>query len=295
MMSDQIAVIGLGNMGIRLAASLRGNGHKVVGWTRSAARRQSTRTLVDVADSLPEALDGCSLAILCVPDLSASAQVLENAEAARLLNGKVIVQLTSESPDEAREFSTRASALGISVLDGAIATLPAGIGRKEAVIYYSGPETAFHTHQAALLALTGKPVYCGEDAGAASAMDMAWLALFFPASLGFIQGIALCQAYGLDPDLFLEAAPSYFLELGDLVSDLRRQIPSGVFSGDQATLAVHLPAAEQVARVSRLMGLDDRLPRAATDLIRIAADAGHGQMEFAAITESMRKASSDKA
>jgi 3-hydroxyisobutyrate dehydrogenase-like beta-hydroxyacid dehydrogenase len=45
------------------------------------------------------------------------------------------VQLSSESPEEARQFSAMVARLGGSGLDGAIATMPAGIG-KDTIIYY---------------------------------------------------------------------------------------------------------------------------------------------------------------
>lgn len=284
-MTGHVALIGLGNMGLALGLALQKAGVDVVGWTRSEGRRRSVREKIRVADTLDAALDDSRLAILCVSDFAASLNVLDEIRSAGLLGGGVLVHLTSETPDQAREFSSLAADAGVTVLDGAIATLPAGIGRDQAVIYYSGPAEAFRDNEPVLKALAGKPIYCGDDLGAASAMDMAWLALFFPTCMGFVNAASICQAWGLDTGLFLESTPSYLEEFRDLAADISKQVQSGTYTGDQATLKVHAAALEQVVLFSERLGVDARLQRVAFELMGRAIDEGFGDEELSAITK----------
>jgi hypothetical protein len=71
--------------------------------------------------------------------------------------------------------------------------------------------------------MSGQPVYCGADPADASSMDMAWLSFFYGASLGLVQGIAICQAAKLDPHVFLKATPSYLQEILAVSVDFERQ------------------------------------------------------------------------
>ena len=176
----------------------------------------------------------------------------------------------------------------MAVLDGAIATMPASIGNRDAVIYYSGDRAIFDREHDILAAIAGKPTYCGTDPSDASSMDMAWLSLFYSAALGLIQGIAICQAAQLDPSTYLNATPSYLPEILAMSKDFERQTRLDNFTGNQANMTLHLGGAAQVLAVCAAKGLDTRLPQAAVDLIQKSIDAGFAELEFAVAAKVIR-------
>jgi len=283
-----VTVIGLGFMGSALARALASAGFNVCAWTRSAARRAEFSNEFHVPASAVDAVKAAEIIVLCVTNFDASAEFLEVAGLAEALRGKTLLQLTSESPEEARRFAALAEPLGVAVLDGAIATMPASIGNRDAVIYYSGDRAIFDREHDILAAIAGKPTYCGADSSDASSMDMAWLSLFYSAALGLIQGIAICQAAQLDPSTYLNATPSYLPEILAMSKDFERQTRLGNFTGNQANMALHLGGAAQVLALCAAKGLDTRLPQAAVDLIQKSIDAGFAELEFAVAAKIIR-------
>ncbi len=288
-MKRAVTVIGLGFMGSALADALSVAGFHVHAWTRSASRRADYAARFEVPESAADAVLAAEVTVLCISNFDAAKEFLEIPEVAAAVSGKALVQLTSESPEEARQFATLAASLGAEVLDGAIATMPASIGNADAVIYYSGDKTIFDRERDILTALAGKPTYCGADAGDASSMDMAWLSLFYSAALGLIQGIAICQAAKLDPSVYLNATPSYLPEILAMSVDFERQTRLDDFTGNQANMAIHLGGAAQVLAFCVKKGLDIRLPKVAVDLIQASIDAGHADLEFAVAAKVIRQ------
>jgi 3-hydroxyisobutyrate dehydrogenase-like beta-hydroxyacid dehydrogenase len=284
-----VTVIGLGFMGSALASALAAAGFHVHAWTRSASRRADYAATFEVPESPADAARAAEVIVLCITNFDAAKDFLELPGVAAAVNGKTLVQLTSESPEEAQQFAALAASFGAQVLDGAIATMPASIGNSDAVINYSGDKTIFDRERDILTALAGKPTYCGADPGDASSMDMAWLSLFYSAALGLIQGIAICQAAKLDPSVYLNATPSYLPEILAMSIDFERQTRLDNFTGDQANMAIHLGGAAQVLAFCAKKGLDIRLPQAAVDLIQASIDAGYADLEFAVAAKVIRQ------
>ena len=91
------------------------------------------------------------------------------------LRGKVLVQLSSGTPDEAREMESWTRPRGIDYLDGAIMSYPVDIGRPEGTVLYSGPDELFNRLKLVLLAFGDNAMFVGKEIGQASATDLAGL------------------------------------------------------------------------------------------------------------------------
>jgi hypothetical protein len=194
MRSDHLAVsvIGLGSMGSALASVLLEQGYETTVWNRSAHKVQS---LVDrgarLAATPAEAVAASPLIIACVLDYEALHTVLDPV--ARLLAGKVLVNLTSGSPEQAGQTIAWARSHSADYLDGAIMTTPPGVGSPEMMFLYSGSAAAFEAHRPTLAAL-GDPLYLGADPGLASLYDAALLGLMWSTMTGWLHGTALVGA-----------------------------------------------------------------------------------------------------
>ena len=96
-----------------------------------------------------------------------------------VLKGKYIVNLTTGSPNQAREMAEwmlNQEAVG-SYVDGGIMATPEMIGTPASNIFVSGAKEADVSESVkAAIAVVGKPIWFGEDAGAASLHDLAMLA-----------------------------------------------------------------------------------------------------------------------
>lgn len=140
---SEVTVIGLGEMGSALAGALVRGGHHVTVWNRTTAKAE--RLVQDgavLARSAAAAVSASAIVIVCVSDYTATRAIFEKKEVAAALDGRVLVQLGSGTPKEARDTQSWVRAQGAAYLDGAILAWPRQIGAPETVILASGDEAS---------------------------------------------------------------------------------------------------------------------------------------------------------
>ena len=115
------------------------------------------------------------------------------------------MNLTSGTSQQARETAEWASRRGCTYLDGAIMTVPPGIGTADARLFYSGPQSVFNLHESALRSLGGGTTYLGGDHGLSSLYDVALLGIMWSILNGFLQGAALLGTANVDAATFAQA------------------------------------------------------------------------------------------
>src|SRR5437899_617806 len=114
-MSD-VTLIGLGLMGQALGKALLTGGHRLTVWNRTPARAEAlVRAGAVQAADIQAAVSASPVVVVCVLDYPASRAVLEGAASA--FAGKVLVQLTTGTPQEAREDESWARERGCNYLD----------------------------------------------------------------------------------------------------------------------------------------------------------------------------------
>ncbi|MFD9905057.1 NAD(P)-dependent oxidoreductase [Streptomyces sp. NPDC059063] len=281
-----VTVIGLGSMGTALATALIERGHPTTVWNRSP---QKARALGErgahVAETPEEALAAAELVIACVLDYDALHTVIDPFVGT--LAGRTLVNLTSGSPEQAREFETWAAGHGIAYLDGAIMTTPPGVGSSEVMFLYSGSREAFDTHRPALDVL-GDPLHLGADAGLASLYDAALLGVMWATMTGWLHGTALV---GADKARAAEFTPLAIRWLGTVNNFLTRyagQVDDGRYPGDDATVDVQIAAIDHLIHAAADRGVDNALPELLKSMMERAHAAGHGQDSYASLIEVLR-------
>lgn len=283
-----VTVLGLGNMGAALARALAAAGHDVTAWNRGAERREALAGTCRIADDAATACAASDLVIACLADYPATDEVLGGDGVAAALAGRALVQLASGGPADARELAAWAGARGIGYLDGKILTYPARVGDATTMLAYAGARTVWEAHRDALLALGGRSALVGEEPGGAAAVDLAWLSFLYGSTLGLLQGAAFCEAEGVDPAAAFGAVPSWLIEIDAEADYARRLIARGDFTGDQATLDVHLAAMHHIVDAAGASGVDDAFPRLLVDLFGAAVARGGGAHEIAGAIAVLR-------
>ena len=99
------------------------------------------------------------------------------------------MQLTTGTPDDARQMQSWAQPLGIEYLDGAIISYPVDIGKPQSIVLYSGPEDLFNRIKPLLLAFGDNAMFVGKEIGNASAQDMVILAFVMGTMFQLAPGI----------------------------------------------------------------------------------------------------------
>lgn len=288
-MSD-VSVIGLGSMGTALARALLRNGSRVTVWNRTDAKAEPlVAEGAAVAPTALAAVQASAVVIVCVTDYQATYRVLEAKEVTSALAGKVLVQLSTGTPDEARDAEAWAKQRGVDYLDGAILATPTQVATPECTILAAGSETAFGKSKTLLERMAGTVTYLGPRVGAASALDLAFLSYLFAALAGFYHGARLCEVEGLPVADFGAMAASVAPAIGQMVKHDSDTIQAGNYENPEATIALCANAAELLLRQAREARMNTELPAFLLGLFKKGMAAGHGNESTAALIKVLRE------
>ncbi|MFI9597789.1 NAD(P)-dependent oxidoreductase [Nonomuraea sp. NPDC052265] len=285
-----VTVVGLGLMGEALAGAFLRDGRPTTVWNRTAARADRVAGLGAVrAGSAREAVAAAPLVVVCLTGYDAVREVLDPL--GDVLDGRVLVNLTSGTSAEARDTAGWVAGHGGAYLDGAIMATPAAIGTPDAALLYSGPRSAFDLHEPALRGLGGATTYLGTDHGLSALYDVGVLSLMWNILNGFLQGAALLGAAGVEASAFAPVARNGVETVAGWLADYARQIDEGAHPATDSTIDTHVAAMDHLVRESESHGVDARLPRFIRALAGQAVAAGHGGEGYTALIEQFREPS----
>lgn len=289
-----VAVIGLGTMGSTLARLLLRNGYPVTVWNRSRGRAEPlVQEGAVLAPDSAAAVSSSSLVIVCVHDHAARRAILEVPEVEKVLAGRVIVELSTGSPRDARDGESWARAHGAGLVLGAIQAAPAQMGRPDTTLLISGAKAAFERSEAVLRVFGGNLTYLGEEAGAASTMDLATLSYVYGSTLGFFHGARICEEEEIGVDTYGAIVAAIAPAFGEFLHHEGKVIQSGDYTVTESPMSISVEATERIARAARESGINDEFPALVADLFRRAAAAGCGREEVAALIKVLREPSVD--
>jgi 3-hydroxyisobutyrate dehydrogenase-like beta-hydroxyacid dehydrogenase len=202
------------------------------------------------------------------------------------MRGSALVNLTTTTPNEARELAAWAAAHDIDYLDGAIMATPPMIGMSEASILYSGSRHVFDTARP-VLDRWATSTYYGEDSGLASLFDLALLSGMYSMFAGFLHGAAMVGAAGVSATEFAAHATPFLGAMTAGFADDARVIDGGDYTvaGQQSLVFSDLG---KIVRASEEQGVEPTPIAAVQALISEQIAAGHGAEGFARIYESLR-------
>ncbi|MFW5418208.1 NAD(P)-dependent oxidoreductase [Nocardiopsis sp. CNT-189] len=286
-----VSVIGLGQMGTRIAQALLAAGHAVAVWNRSGGKAEALAAQGAVrAESVEAALSASPLAVVVLPDYATVREVL--GPVAEHLRGRVLVNLTSGTPEEAAQAAEWAARHGAGYLDGAAMSGTRLVGRPEALFVFSGARDAFAEHRAVLASLGGA-VHLGADPALAPVYDTALFGLAWGALAGFYHSVALAGAAGVGPAAFAAVATEHMPFVTSLMAEHARQLEDGRFPDDDGTVDVHLAAVGHLVQTSRAQGVGTDVPDLFAALLGRAAAAGRGADGIASVIGAIAEGGRD--
>lgn len=281
-----VTVIGLGPMGRMLAAAFLQNDHPTTVWNRTNGKADELVSQgATVADTVADAVAASPLVIVCVLDYNAVYSILEYSAAS--LKGRTLVNLTSGSPDGARQMAAWAAKGGFNYLDGAI-IVPA-VGQPEASILYSGSENAYLTHQRTLMSLGGTISYLGIDPGRAAAYDVALLDIFWTSMTGYIHALAIASAENITATDLVPYARKIIGMMPDIMVEFANQVDNSHYPGIESNLISTEAVMDNIIHASKARGIEVGVLIAAKNLVRQAIDLGYGKQDFSYLAELIRK------
>ncbi|ABW12962.1 6-phosphogluconate dehydrogenase NAD-binding [Parafrankia sp. EAN1pec] len=295
---SSVTIVGLGPMGRATAAALLRSGHPVTVWNRTAGRADDLIARgATLAPTPTAAVAASELTILSLTDYQAMYDILgpvaESSRPSGVLAGKVLVNLSSDTPDASRNAAQWAAGHGASFVTGGVMVPAPAVGGPGAHVFYSGPRAVFDVHEPTLRPI-GEPRYLGEDPGLAQLFYQAHLDVFLTALSSLLHATALVTAAGVPAADFLPGALNTLTDIPAMIGDgrdLARRLEAGEHPGDLSTARMMGATANHIVWTSEKAGIDTRLPKAVKAHYDQAVTAGRGTENWTVLYEILKAGS----
>ena len=265
-------------------------GHPITVWNRTPGKSSKLVAAGAVeAATAAEAVAASNLVVISQVDYAAMDASLAGVD----LSGKVLVNLSSDSPDVLRTASQSVTERGGTLVAAGIMVPPPGIGQPGAYVFYSGSETVLEAHRETL-AVLGRVDYMGADPGLAMLYYQAMLNMFWTTLVSYMYSAALVGTAGVSADDLRPYAAALLSDLTDegpmgYLKIVTSEIEKGVYPGAENNLHMQAVGSEHVVHAFDQVGLDTIMPRALAEIFAHADAAGHGQDGLTALIEVIRK------
>ncbi|MER7726279.1 NAD(P)-binding domain-containing protein [Streptomyces sp. NPDC096323] len=272
-----VTLLGLGDMGTALARTWLAAGHPLTVWNRTPRRaeplvREGARPAATPAEAVASATGPV---VLCLLDDASVGETLSGTE----LNGKDVVNLTTNTPAQAQQRARWAEDRGARFLDGGIMAVPPMIGRPETggYVFYSGDQQLFERHREVLEVPAGVK-FVGEDPGHAALHDVALLSAMTGMFAGITHAFALVDTEkDVDRARFATLLAQWLGAMAGAAQGMAAQLDSGDFTeGVASNLAMMAAANDTLLATAQGQSVD---PRLLTPYMRLMSDRvaeGHG-------------------
>lgn len=277
----RITVLGLGQMGRRMAEMYLGQGYQVTVWNRNISKARDIDGAI-VATTVEEAISINEVIIICVLDNKAVTAILDQAGKPGF-SKKTLINLTTGNPQEAKELESRLAAQGGVYLNGAIQVAPEQMGQPDTTILMAGNKESFDEVKTVLDVLGGNIKFLGVNASASPAMDLATLSWVYGSYIGLLYGVALVQAEGMQlhdfRDIVGEIAPSFI----EFFKHEVNMIQEDNYNITQSPLMISVGATQRIADAVLAAKLDPAFTSLMAGLLQKAVARGFENQEVTAV------------
>ena len=285
---SQIAFLGTGAMGSRMAARLLAAGHQLTLWNRTRERTEDLRLLgAKVAPTPREAAEGAEFVVSMLADEQALKAVSDGPQGlvAGLAPGCLMLEMSTSGPQAVADLAASLPS-GVALLD---APVLGSLGEVEAgslSIFVGGTGDDFARAEP-LLALLGTPLHVGPLGQGARAKLVANASLI--GVLGLLgEVLALADGLGLPRDTAYSV-----LSRTPLAAQAERRRPAAEQEDlpVRFALALALKDARLIMSSAAEHGLDLRLLTAASAWLGQAEASGRGEQDYSAMLREILRQS----
>jgi len=275
----RVAFLGLGRMGVLMAAHVTRAGHDLTVWNRTPGKADSLVALgARECRSVAEAVDGAERVVLMLFGPDSVRSVLPQVVAAA--PGALVIDATTISPSAAHEFAALCAAGGLRYVDAPVAGSVGPATEGTLGVFVGGADADF-MQASSLLHLWGDPariIHVGA-VGSASALKLCVNQGLGVMAVGLGESLRLGRDLGLDRDVLLQVLSQS--AYGWYLSQKRPMLESGDYTGTtfsldlmEKDLHLALEAADSDLRVTDVCH----------ELAHRALAAGHSGEDYAALS-----------
>ncbi len=283
-----ITMIGLGPMGQAMARAYLAAGHPVTVWNRTASRADELVAAGATRAATPaEAVAAGPLVLLSLTHYAAMYEILGDVGDA--LAGKVVVNLSSDTPQASRDAAAWLAERGAELLVGGIMVGADTVGTEEAYVFYSGPRSVFADHEPTLRVI-GRPDYRGADPALAQLFYQALVHVFVTTLAAFVQGAALLGTAGVTAREYAPLADDLVQLARSAFGMAATNIDADDHPDEGASAQMMAVGVDHIAGAVAAAGQDAALPDAVRSLYDRMIAAGYGKDSWTRMIDVIRPA-----
>ena len=284
----KISVLGLGQMGRKLAQLCIQNGHPVTVWNRTPGKVHGLNPDHEAATAA-EAIGEAEIVIICVYDNAAVNEILAAVKDKSILRGKTFINFTTGGPEEVENLESQLEKSGAAYLNGAIQVAPEQMAMPDTTILMAGDRQAFESCKEVLDNFGGNIKYLGEKASASPAMDLATLSWVYASFFGLLYGVALCRSAGISLEeyskVISEISPSFL----EFYKHEIKMVAQENFEITQSPMSISVIASQRITEAVAAVGLDPVFTDVIAAMLRSAKENGLENQEAAALIKLIEK------
>jgi 3-hydroxyisobutyrate dehydrogenase len=206
---ETIGFVGLGEMGVPMAAGAVRAGWRVVGFDADPARLEAGRAVgVEAATSAADAARPADRSVVSmVRTLTQTEDVLFGADGLASAGRDTldVIVMSTVDPTSMRRLAERGAERGLTIVDAPVSGGVRGAEQATLAIMAAGDGAALERVRP-LLSCFGSNVFdVGREPGHGQAVKLANQVMMGVAMAGTFEGLALAAEYGVDPERVLEA------------------------------------------------------------------------------------------
>ena len=292
----RVGVVGIGLVGLALVERLRAAHIDVLGFDIEPARREALVSGGGVAAaSANDVFGSCDSVVLALTDGSQTSAVVTEAIAV-LLPGALLVDCGTGDPEQVVSLATRLAARDVRLVDAPLSGSSQQIRDGMAVMMMGGDREACDALAPVLAAISSRRFHLGPPGSGARA-KLATNLLLGLNRAALAEALVFAECLGLDLPAFLDlvrATPAY----SRAVDVKGARMIDGDFSRPQSRILQHRKDVTLMLAAAQRAGQSLPLTAAHAALLDRAIAAGEGDLDNAAIIETIRRwpvASADQA
>jgi 3-hydroxyisobutyrate dehydrogenase len=279
---ETIAVLGTGTMGAPIARHLLEAGFAVRAWNRTRERAEPLAAAGAAVTGTPEeAVQGAGVVLTMLADGHAVEETMgEDGVLTAMGEGPIWIQAATVGVEFADRFATLAEEAGVGYVDAPVLGTKEPAEKGELVVLASGADE-LHGRCARIFDAYGKEtVWVGNVPGLGTRLKLVVNLWLISVTEAAAESIALAQALGVDPRLFLSTMEGSQIDTPYL--HLKGEKILGGELSASFRLELACKDANLVVEAAEGAGVDLPLPRAARERFVRAVDLGHGDEDMAA-------------
>lgn len=280
------AVVGLGNMGGRVAAAFAAAGRPTTGADVSdAARAAAAEHGVTVTDSPAEAVPDADLVVLSLPTPRRVLEVVDDI-ADRLARGALVADTSTIDPGTAREAARRLAEAGARYVDAPVLGRPAGVGAWTLVV--GGEEADAEKLATAAVGVIAKAVQHVGEVGAGSTIKILNNLMFGAINAVTAEVVDMAERAGISAKMFADVvAGSGAATVSPLFRDIAPRMAASDYN-PAFTLALLQKDVRLGMTIATQLAAPAEVAKVVEALTSGAVESGHGADDTSALIEFLR-------